>query len=153
MSGQAVVMTDDNTWVCEYASTWEELSSGLSNIESIPPYTGILFDMGSDQYEISINMEQMLFNIDILFIGSEGGVVGILRNVAPRDSVSYEGEGVGCRFFMEVNAGELGGIVIGDTVSIQIPEASGVNLGDFVMLMVVAGLSGTMIKTMLKKDT
>lgn len=152
MAGQAIVMTDNKTWICEYASTWDELSSGLSNIESIPEYTGILFDMGSDQYEITINMESMLFNIDILFIGSEGGVVGVLRDVAPGDNVSYEGDGVGCRFFMEVNAGELDGVLAGDIVTIQIPEIGGVSLNDFIMLMVVAGFTGTMVKTVLKKE-
>lgn len=153
MTGQAIVMTDDNTWVCEYASTWAELSAGLSNIESIPPYTGILFDMGSDQNEISINMELMLFNIDILFIGSEGGVVGIVRNAVPESDVSYEGDGVGARFFLEVNAGELDNVVIGDIVTIQIPEAGGVDLGEFVSLMVVMGMTGMMVKMVaLKKE-
>lgn len=152
MSGQAVVMTDDKTWICDYASTWEELSSGLSNVESIPAYTGILFDMGSDQYEITINMEQMLFNIDILFIGSEGGVVGIVRNAVPGNDVIYDGEGVGARYFLEVNAGELDGVLAGDIVTIQIPEIGGVSLNDFVMLVAVAGITGTMVKTVLKKE-
>ena len=152
MSGQAIIMTDDHTWVCEYASTWAELSAGLSNIEVIPEYTGILFDMGSDQYEITINMDLMQFNIDILFIGSEGGVVGVVRNAVPGSNVAYEGDGVGCRFFLEVNAGELDGVLVGDIVTIQIPEVSGVSMNDFVMLMAVAGITGTMIKAILKKE-
>ena len=97
-------------------------------------------------------MEQMLFNIDILFIGSEGGVVGIVRNAVPGNDVIYDGEGVGARYFLEVNAGELDGVLAGDIVTIQIPEIGGVSLNDFVMLVAVAGITGTMVKTVLKKE-
>lgn len=111
------ITVGSNQWTITIARTTAELIAGLSGIASIPANTGILFDLGSDRDNIVINMSEMLFNLDIAFINSTSGVVGILRNVAPGDGVTFDkGSGLGARYFLEVNAGEMVGLNIGDGV-------------------------------------
>ena len=70
MSGQAVVTIRDKQWNVGVANTYAEIVQGLSGISSIPENTGMLFDLGSNQGYIQINMLQMLFPLDIIFINS-----------------------------------------------------------------------------------
>lgn len=117
---QATVTVDGNVWTVSVASTYSELLAGLSGVASIFAGTGMLFDMGSDQDYISVNMSEMLFSLDILFVNSSGGVVGVLRDVVPGEAVAFSrGNGLGARFFMEVNAGELVDVSVGDSVVIE----------------------------------
>ncbi len=120
MPGQAVVVIGDNQWTVSVATTTAELLAGLSGVASIAAGTGILFDMGNDQSYIGINMSQMLFNLDIVFINSGGGVVGVMRDVAPGETAAFEaGSGFGARFFLEVSAGEAENVSVGDSVSVS----------------------------------
>ena len=121
MPGQAVVTIRDKQWQCAIASTPQELVTGLSGVENIPPGTGVLFDMGWDYPVIDINTHEMLFALDIIFISSVYGVVGVLRNVCPGDEALFQGEPGTC-FFLEVNAGEAEGIEAGDGVLVQAGE-------------------------------
>ncbi len=120
------ITVGSNQWTVSIARTTAELIAGLSGIASIPANTGILFDLGSDKNTIAINMSEMLFNLDIAFINSASGVVGILRNVAPGDGAAFDkGSGLGARYFLEVNAGEMvdlnvgDGAVLGESVEVQ----------------------------------
>jgi len=81
----------------------------------------MLFDRGVDQSYIRIDMSRMLFNLDIIFISSRSGVVGVLSNVQPGESeVSLQNDIYpGARYFLEVNAGESEGIEFGDDVVIR----------------------------------
>ena len=86
----------------------------------MPVGTGILFDMGVDQNYIQVNMQDMLFSLDIAFINSTGGVVGILRDVEPGDNAVFDaGSGLGARYFLEVNADEMVDVNVSDDVSIS----------------------------------
>jgi len=100
------------------ASTPQELVTGLSGVESISPGTGMLFDMGWDYPVIDIYTDEMLFPLDIIFINSAYGVIEVLRNVRPGDEAIFQGE-PGARYFLEVNAGEMEGIEVGDNVLFQ----------------------------------
>jgi len=120
MPGQAVVTINGKQWSVSVANTYAELTSGLSGVESIQPQTGILFDLGYDQSQIVIDMSQMLFPLDIIFINSTQGVVGVSQNCEPGLDVYLENEQLpGARCFLEVNAGEAEGIEVGDDVAIQ----------------------------------
>jgi hypothetical protein len=81
----------------------------------------MLFDLGADYKNIQIDMTRMLFPLDIIFINSTQGVVGVLHNVQPGETdVRLENEQLpGARCFLEVNAGEAEGIEDGDNVDIQ----------------------------------
>jgi len=113
------VTVGSKQWNVQVASTSSELLAGLSGVAVLEVDNGILFDMGADQNAIEINMSEMLFNLDIIFINSTLGVVGIARNVGPGSTPSFEAVDQGARFFLEVNAGEAVDIEIGDGVAIE----------------------------------
>jgi uncharacterized membrane protein (UPF0127 family) len=121
MPGQAVVTVKDRQWFVGVASTYSELAQGLSGISSIPSGTGILFDMGVDRGYVQINMSRMLFALDIIFINSSVGVVGVMHEVQPneREVIFDHTSSPGARYFLEVTAGEAEGIEDGDDVVIQ----------------------------------
>ena len=120
MPGQAIVTIRDRQWSVAIANTYAELTSGLSGVSIIPPQTGVLFDLGYDQKDIEINMSQMLFPLDIIFINSTQGVVGALLDVQPGLNATFHNEQLpGARCFLEVNAGEAEGIEVGDNINIQ----------------------------------
>jgi len=121
MPGQVVVTIKDKQWQCDVAHTPQELVSGLSGVENIPPATGMLFDMGWDYPVIDIYTDEMLFPLDIIFINSAYGVIEVLRNVRPGGEAIFQGE-PGARFFLEVNAGEAEGIEVDDGVLYQLVE-------------------------------
>ena len=120
MPGQAIVVIGDDQWTVSVATTTAELLAGLSGVASIVAGTGILFDMGRDQSYIGINMSQMLFNLDIVFINSGGTVVGIMRDVAPGETAAFEAVNIlGAKYFLEMNAGEAVNVSVGDSVSVS----------------------------------
>jgi uncharacterized membrane protein (UPF0127 family) len=121
MAGQVIVTLRDKQWTCTVANTFTELTQGLSGVPSIPAGTGMLFDLGVDYKTIQIDMTRMLFPLDIIFINSTQGVVGVMNNVQPGETdVRLENEMLpGARCFLEVNAAEAEGIEVGDNAAIQ----------------------------------
>ncbi len=120
MPGEAVVAIKDKQWSVAVANTYTELTSGLSEVESLPAQTGMLFDMGTDYSDMSIDMSRMLFPLDIIFINSTQGVVGVLHDVQSGEDAYFSNNALpGARCFLEVNAGEAEGIEVGDSVDIQ----------------------------------
>ena len=121
MPGQATVTIKDKQWTCSVANSFTELTGGLSSVPSIPAGTGMLFDLGYDSKSIQIDMSRMLFPLDIIFINSTQGVVGVMSDVQPGEiDVLFENvEYPGARLFLEINAGEAEGIEDGDGVDIQ----------------------------------
>ena len=88
-------------------------------------------------------MSEMLFNLDIIFINSTEGVVGVARNAGPSHTPTFDaGEGLGARYFLEVNAGEAEGIVVGDGADIQgdTEQAGGIDITGFITLIIMAGI-------------
>lgn len=138
MSVQGTVAIKQSNWNVAITTTGNELLSGLSGVQSMPANTGMLFDMGSPQSSIGINMSQMLFPLDIVFIGQDNMVKGIARNVQPGQSFTFTSDGA--RYFMEVNATEAANVNAGDTVVITgLPEQNGtaINIYEMMTLMVV----------------
>ncbi len=151
MPGQAVVTVKDRQWFVGVASTYAELAQGLSGISGIPSGTGILFDMGVDQGHVQINMSRMLFALDIIFISSSAGVVGVMHQVQPneREVIFDHTSSPGARYFLEVTAGEAEGIEDGDDVLIQgeMPSALSPTVVNAlvtagIIVPVVAGVAG-----------
>lgn len=114
MPGSAVIKIGEKQWAVDVAASPEELTAGLGGVASIPAYTGMLFDLGSEQ-TVQVTTEPMLFNIDIIFISEELQVVDVVSDVAPGHLVT---EDTPVRYFLEVNAGEAEGIEAGDSVEI-----------------------------------
>jgi uncharacterized membrane protein (UPF0127 family) len=149
MPGQAIVTIKDKQWSVSVASTPYELLNGLAGVESMPAGTGMLFDLGSDHSFIRIDMTRMLFPLDIIFINSTRGVVGVMRNVQPGETdVRFEAITTpGARCFLEVNAGEAEGIEYGDDLVIQgLAQAAQLDISSLANFMLIAVVLLMMMK-------
>jgi len=80
----------------------------------MPADTGMLFDLGYE-HTVQVTTAEMLFNIDIAFISVSQEVVDIARDVAPGNIVTSV---LPTAYFLEVNAGELANVELGDHVAI-----------------------------------
>ena len=116
MSGQVTVTIDNEEWQVSLATTPWELSQGLGSLPNILPGTGMLFDTGFEQI-IEVTTVPMLFSLDIAFLSDDMLVTEVVRNVAPGYLVIST---TPARYFLEVNAGELEDIDIGDEASAEL---------------------------------
>lgn len=150
MPGQATITINGQVWTVSVATTTAELLAGLSGVASIPANTGILFDLGAEQLSIVINMTEMLFSVDILFISEELVVIGKSSPVPPGYNVLFSGD-VGFRFFMEVNAGEMANVEIGDSVGLAgYTPSMPLDMSSIVELMVTMMIVVMMMQMMQK---
>lgn len=114
-----IIEISNNQWQVTVASTYTEITTGLSGLESLSAGQGMLFDVGFNRSKITINMSEMLFPLDIVFINSNLTVVGVLHDVQPGDEAYFLASNtLGARYFMEVNAGEAASINVGDAVTV-----------------------------------
>ncbi len=151
MPGQTIVTINGKQWTVSVATTTAELVSGLSGVASIPASTGMLFDMGSDQSSIPINMSEMLFALDIVFISSTAGVIGVLHDVQPGDEAQFlAGTTAGARYFLEMNAGEAEDIIVGYSVDLGSAAATtgGIDIDSIMNLMITMMIIVMMMKAM-----
>jgi uncharacterized membrane protein (UPF0127 family) len=79
---KAVVNIGGNHLIASIANTPLSRKKGLSNVHSIGPNEGKLFVFDKEDYH-EFWMKDMNFNIDIIFINSQGTVVDIIENVSP----------------------------------------------------------------------
>jgi len=122
---QGIVTIREKQWSVSIAVTTHEIIGGLSAIPAIDVNTGMLFDLTHNRDEIVINMQEMLFPLDIVFVHGSQGVVGVALNVEPKENITFTADNnLGARYFLEINAGEAEGINIGDDVMIDIPRVS-----------------------------
>lgn len=115
MARQAAVIIKDRQWQVTVATDLWDLASGLGGILQIPAATGMFFDTGYAQ-RIPVTTEPMLFPVDIAFISETALVTEVYRNVMPGYIVLSDSP---ARYFLEVNAGELDGVFVGDDVALQ----------------------------------
>jgi len=152
MAGQTVITINNRQWQVYLAATYAELTLGLSGLPSILPGTGMLFTLPVEQ-PVTVTTQKMFFPIDIVFISGQLKVSGVARGISPGLLVI---EDLPVRYFLEVNAGETGGISIGDTVgigAIQTAETQSDWLssvtrfaGAIIAGAMLVNLSGTMAK-------
>jgi len=116
MSGQANVTIRDKQWQTGIATTSWELTQGLGGLAELAPNTGMFFDTGYEQI-IQVTTVPMLFPIDIAFFSESLAVTEIYPDVEPGFIVTPTSP---ARYFLEVNAGELEGIEVGDIVQVEI---------------------------------
>ncbi len=148
----ATVVVNGRTFTVEVATTSAEIAAGLSGVAVLPPNTGMLFDMKSGQSAISINMDSMLFPLDITFISGGFLVLGTLWDVEPGDQDVEATFPVGdlARYFLEVNAGELAGVAPGTQVTITgYTPPTPVDMGSLVGMMITMMIVVMMMKMMM----
>lgn len=151
MPGTATVTINNTQWQVSVATTPSELTQGLGGLPSIPASTGMLFDLGHETI-ITVTTEPMLFPIDIAFISGSLVVVDMARNIQPGCLVTSD---VPVRYFLEVNAGELSGVAIGDTVVIQGAQVQPhwtTDLMTFATTAMMIGLAGAVVVGMVRSN-
>jgi uncharacterized membrane protein (UPF0127 family) len=116
MPGQAVVTIRDKQWQVSIANTSWELTQGLGGLPDLAPNTGMFFDTGYEQI-IQVTTVPMLFPIDITFFSESLAVTEVYQNVEPGFIVTPTSP---ARYFLEVNAGKLEGIEVGDIAQVEV---------------------------------
>lgn len=122
-SGTTMVRIGKERFVVELAVTPEQHGQGLSERQSLPKGTGMLFVFDQAR-PVSFWMRKMEFSLDMVWI-RDGKVVGVERNVPPPPEGSFETDlphysaGEAVSHVLEINAGEASSIKAGDKVTIQ----------------------------------
>lgn len=154
MAGQATVTIRDKQWNVSVAAAFWELAQGLGGLASMPPETGMLFDLGFPQ-TIQVTTVPMLFPLDIAFLADSLVITEVYRDIEPGYLVTSI---LPARYFLEVNAGELEGIDAGDEAEVEIQspqEIAGIPdwtgavislMGFLVMGVFMVGLVQTLVK-------
>ncbi len=118
MPGQAVVTIRDKQWDCSVANTYEELTTGLSGVPSIPAGTGMLFILPQPQI-VTVTAVGILFPLSVVFISEDLKVTGAVLRFSPGAVCTPD---TPCRYFLEVNTGEVDDINLEDEVNIQFTQ-------------------------------
>jgi len=82
-------------------SSSKDMRKGLSGLDKLGKNKGMLFDLGGSR-AVTMNMNEMSFSIDILFIDKEGKVTEVHEMKASYPEVSVED----ARFVLEVAKGQ-----------------------------------------------
>ncbi len=115
MAGQVIITVKDKELVAAVAATPWELTQGLGGLPGLAAGTGMFFDLGYPRV-IEVTTVPMLFPLDIAFLSDDFRVTEVYRNVLPGYLVTSASP---ARFFIEVNAGELDGIDVGDEAAVS----------------------------------
>lgn len=108
------------TYLVEVADTPDKIRQGLMYRTSLAPDRGMLFvfDRDGDRH---FWMENTLISLDMIYISSDGRVVGVRENAIPESTVSIEPPGPSM-YVLEVSGGQCRrqGICAGDPVTIAL---------------------------------
>jgi len=102
------------TWHVELA---KDNLKGLSETDSLETKSGMLFNLTGSLEKVPINMQRMMYPIDIIFISNDNKVTKVFKEVLPEADITYIGKPVS--YFLEVNAGEAKDIKSGDEVKVD----------------------------------
>jgi len=114
--GQGIITIRDKQWSVSIANTPWELTQGLGGVAGIPSGAGMLFDTGWEQY-ITVTTVGMLFPLDVAFLSESLVVVDLIQHFQPGYNLTST---VPARFFLEVNAGEMDGVDLGDRAYVEL---------------------------------
>lgn len=116
---RTVVIKDTQVSV-EVVDTPESREHGLSGKSSLPHDSGMFF-VFEQAGVYPFWMKDMLFSLDMLWIGDDFSVVHIVENASPDTYPDIFDPGVPARYVLEVNAGFVKekNIQVGDIVSLE----------------------------------
>jgi hypothetical protein len=106
-------------FIVEVAETGEQQAQGLMHRQSLAPDRGMVFPRDPPG-DASFWMKNTLIPLDMIFIGEDGRIVGIVARAAPGD-LSALSAGGPSRYVLEVNGGwaEAHGVAPGDRVRFE----------------------------------
>ena len=106
---KTVVHIGNQQFICELASTKDEIEKGLMFRQELPQNTGMLFDLGEER-KTGFWMKNTLIPLDIIWISKEKKVLYVVH-ADPCESEYCEifQEEDPARWILEINAGEFQG--------------------------------------------
>lgn len=142
---QAVMTIGQVNWDCLVAQTSAEQTQGLSNTSTLSNGTAMVFPFGSlgshvINNVVLINMIEMNYPLDILFLDANGVIKNISRNVPIGSNFSAVADPTVVTF-VEMNAGESTGLSVNDVAqfdpALPIPTQATFDLNAIINLMMV----------------
>jgi uncharacterized membrane protein (UPF0127 family) len=109
---ETIINISDKIYLVQIAETEEERETGLSKTEKLDQDSGMLFIMPEGQSQVAFTMEDMLYDLDLIFINEDDEVYDVQYGKAgSKDPIISTGKDT-VKYVLEVNPNS--GIKIGD---------------------------------------
>ena len=109
---EIIINISDKIYLVQIAETEEERETGLSKTEKLDQDSGMLFVMPEGQGQVAFTMEDMSYDLDLIFINEDDEVYDIQYGKASsKDPIISTGEDT-VKYVLEVNPNS--GIKVGD---------------------------------------
>jgi uncharacterized membrane protein (UPF0127 family) len=109
---ETIIKISDKIYLVQLAETEEEREIGLSKTEKLDQDSGMLFVMPEGQGQVAFTMEDMSYDLDLIFINEDDEVYDVQYGKAgSKDLIISTGEDT-VKYVLEVNPNS--GIKIGD---------------------------------------
>ena len=109
---ETIINISDKIYLVQIAETEEERETGLSKTEKLDQDSGMLFIMPEGQSQVAFTMEDMSYDLDLIFINEDDEVYDIQYGKASsKDPIISTSEDI-VKYVLEVNPNS--GIKVGD---------------------------------------
>lgn len=109
---ETIIKISDKIYLVQIAETEEERETGLSKTENLDQDSGMLFVMPEGQGQVAFTMEDMSYDLDLIFINEDDEVYDVQYGKAgSKDPIISTGEDT-VKYVLEVNPNS--GIKVGD---------------------------------------
>ena len=109
---ETIIKISDKIYLVQIAETESEREIGLSKTEKLDQDSGMLFVMPEGQSQVAFTMEDMSYDLDLIFINEDDEVYDVQYGKAgSKDPIISTGEDI-VKYVLEVNPNS--GIKIGD---------------------------------------
>lgn len=109
---ETIINISDKIYLVQIAETEEERETGLSKTEKLDQDSGMLFIMPDGQGQVAFTMEDMSYDLDLIFINEDDEVYDVQYGKAgSKDPIISTGEDI-IKYVLEVNPNS--GIKVGD---------------------------------------
>lgn len=109
---ETIIKISDKIYLVQIAETEEERETGLSKTEKLDKDSGMLFVMPEGQSQVAFTMEDMSYDLDLIFINEDDEVYDVQYGKAgSKDPIISTGEDI-VKYVLEVNPNS--GIKVGD---------------------------------------
>lgn len=109
---ETIINISDKIYLVQIAETEEERETGLSKTEKLDQDSGMLFVMPEGQGQVAFTMEDMSYDLDLIFINEDDEVYDVQYGKAgSKDPIISTSEDI-VKYVLEVNPNS--GIKVGD---------------------------------------
>lgn len=109
---ETIIKISDKIYLVQIAETEEERETGLSKTEKLDQDSGMLFVIPEGSTQVAFTMEDMSYDLDLIFINEDDEVYDIQQGKAgSKDPIISTGEDT-VKYVLEVNPNS--GIKVGD---------------------------------------